>query len=75
MTLFVPDDLKKRMARRRDVKWSNAVRTVLEQKLDDFEEAERLAAKSSLTEKGVKRLAKKTDEAMGRHAQKLLART
>lgn len=75
VTLFVPDDLKKRMESRRDVKWSNAVRTAIEQKLDGFEEADRLASKSRLSEEDVRRLSEEVDDSMGRHARKLLAKT
>ena len=73
VTLFVPDGLKARMKKHREIKWSNAVRTVIEQKLDDFEEAEKLASKSRLSEEDAKKLAQDADDALGRHAKKLLA--
>ena len=72
ITLSIPEETKKRMEKHPHVKWSNAIRTIIERKLDDFEEAERLAQKSTLTEKDVELLSKKVDKAMARHARKLL---
>ena len=72
VTLFVPDDLKHRMDEHEHVRWSRVIRTIIEQKLDDFDDADRLALKSKLTEKDVRHLAAKVDAAMGRHAEALL---
>jgi len=72
LTLSIPNDTKKRMAAHASVRWSNVVRTIIERKLDDFEEAERLAQKSRLTRKDVDRLSAKVDAAMGRHVKRLL---
>ncbi len=72
ITLYVPDELKKRMDEHKEMRWSMAIRSIIEQKLDDFEEVERLAQKSRLTEADVKRLADKVNEAAGKHAERLL---
>ena len=71
LTLFIPDRLKRRMKKHQHVRWSRAIRSIIEQKLEDFEESERLAQKSTLTVRDVKRLAAKVDAAMGRHAKAL----
>lgn len=63
-TLSIPDKLKKRLARHREVRWSSVVRSVLEQQLDELEEAERIAWKSKLTEKDVEELAASVDAGM-----------
>ena len=36
ITLFVPDELKKRMNARTDVRWSRAIRNIIERELDDL---------------------------------------
>ena len=64
LTLSVPVDLRKRMQRHSQIKWSAVVRSVLEQQMDDIEEAERIASKSKLTQKDVEELAAKVDEGM-----------
>ncbi len=60
------------MERHASVKWSRAVRTIIEGTLDDFEEAERLAKKSVLTGADIEFLSAKVENEMGRHARKLL---
>ncbi len=61
LTLSVPPQLKKRMEKHAKIKWSEVVRAVLTQQLDDLEEADRLASKSRLTQKDVDALAEKAD--------------
>jgi hypothetical protein len=75
VTLFMPNGLKSRMDLHKEVSWSSAIRTVIEEKLDEFEEAEALAKKSRLSEKDVEKLASKVDAAMARHAEALLRET
>lgn len=72
MTLFIPDDLKKKMDAHREVRWSRAIRDLIEDKLDSFEVAQRLAQKSALTKKDVGELAAKVDAAMARKMEALL---
>ncbi len=72
ITIFVPDDVKKRMSEYADVRWSKAIRSIIEQRLSDFEEAERLAQESKLTPSDAGRLAAEVDNAAGRHAEYLL---
>jgi hypothetical protein len=75
VTLSLPDDVFRRMKSFPEIRWSKAVRNVIEDKLDSFEEAERLAGKSRFSVKDVALLSKKTDEALGRHAEALLHET
>lgn len=72
ITLCITDETKRRMEKHPEIRWSNAVRTVIERKLRDFEEAEELAKKSSLTEQDVLLLSEKVNKAMGKHAKGLL---
>lgn len=75
LTLSIADETKKRMSRHPEIKWSNAVRAIIEQKLSGFEEAERLAQKSTLLEKDVMLLSKKADAVAAAHAKRLLNET
>ncbi len=72
LTLAISGETKKRMERFPSVKWSNAVRVIIERKLDDFEETQRLSKKSLLSEKDVEELSKKVNASMARHAKRLL---
>ncbi len=72
VTLYISDDLKKRMDRHSEIRWSSSVRTIIEEKLDDLERAERLAKGSRITQADVDRLTRKVERAAARHARKLL---
>jgi len=72
ITLSIPEETKRRMEKHPHVKWSSAIRAIIERRLDDFEETERLAQKSTLTERDVEKLAKKVNTAMGKRAKALL---
>lgn len=56
ITLSIPLDLKKKMGEHREIRWSEVVRAILQQQIDELEEADRLASKSKLTEKDVKEI-------------------
>ncbi len=75
ITLFIPDELKKRMDEHSEMRWSRAIRSMIEQRLNDLEEFEQLVKKSKLTEIDAKRLANKINEAAGKHAEVLLHET
>lgn len=72
LTLSITEKTKQRMGKHREVRWSNVVRVVIERKLSDFEEAERLAQKSLLSERDIEMLASKANKAMAKHAVGLL---
>lgn len=66
MTFSVPDDIKRKAQRRHDVNWSGVVAKAIEDRLKVLEVADRLAAKSRLTEKDVEELSKKVNKSMAR---------
>ena len=66
LTLSVPADLRKRMQRHPQIRWSAMVRSILEQQVDELEEAERIASKSRLSQKDVKELSEKVDAGVSR---------
>jgi hypothetical protein len=72
LTLSIPAETKARMDRHKEIKWSRAIRNLIEQKLDDFEEAERLANKLDLSEKDLKPILDKINNNMAKHAEALL---
>jgi len=75
ITLFVSDSLKKRMDEREDIRWSKAIRSIIEEKMDDYEQAEALAKKSRLTEKDAEEFAQLADAKAARRAEALLNET
>ncbi len=62
ITLSVSEDLKKRMERHPEVTWSEVVRSVIRQQLDELDEAERIAGASRLSAKDIAELAAAIDE-------------
>jgi hypothetical protein len=72
LTLSIPAETKKRMDKHKHIKWSSAIRTIIERKLNDFEEAERIAKKSNLKMSDFDEISKKIDIAMAKHAEELL---
>lgn len=72
ITLSVSEETRRRMDAHPEVRWSNAVRIIIERKLAEFELAERLARKSRLTEKDAGLLSAKVDREMAAHAKRLL---
>ena len=72
LTLAIPDNTKTRMERHKEIKWSSAIRNLIEQKLDDFEEAESLANKLDLSKEDLDPIIKKINKDMAKHAEALL---
>ena len=72
ITLSITGETRQKMKRHPEVRWSNAIRALIERKLRDFEEAERLARKSRLTERDVEWLTKQAAGDAARHAKRLL---
>ena len=72
ITLFVPDLLKTRMDTHPEIRWSAAVRNVIERKLDALDEFEQFARKSRLTPYDVTRLAQDVNNKAATHAEQLL---
>ncbi len=72
VTLSIVDETKKRMDSHPSVRWSNVVRSIIDKKLDDFEEAERLAKKSNLKIEDFEKISGKIESASGKHSLRLL---
>ncbi|MCL5117552.1 MAG: hypothetical protein M1124_01860 [Candidatus Marsarchaeota archaeon] len=72
ITLSISEELKKEMEKYSSVKWSSAVRNVIEQKIADFEEAESIAKKSRLNWKTWKLISAKISKNAAKHAEALL---
>ena len=72
ITLSVTEDTRRKMKGHPEIRWSNAIRAMIDKKLKDFEEADKLAQKSVLTEKDVEVLSKKVAKDSARHAERLL---
>ncbi|MDD5163224.1 MAG: hypothetical protein PHD95_03390 [Candidatus ainarchaeum sp.] len=72
ITLSITDEMKSGMDRHSEVRWSNAVRAIIERKLRDFEEAERLVAKSRLAAGDIQGILGKVNRETAAHAKRLL---
>ncbi len=72
LTLSVSDETKRRMDEHPSIRWSNVVRSIIEKKLEDFEEAEKLARKGKLSMEDFKEVSRKIDSAASKHAKALL---
>ena len=72
MTLAITEKLKTEMARHSSVRWSSAVRNIIEQKLADFDEAEKIAKKSRFSLKDWKLIDRKISKNAASHAKALL---
>lgn len=75
ITLSVSEDLKKKMKKHPYVKWSTAVRSIIEQKIADFDEAESIARKSKLNWKILKPISTKISRNAAKHAKALMNET
>lgn len=71
LTLSIPPELKKRMDRHPEIRWSRIVRSIIKQSLDDLEQADRLASKSKLTQKDVDELAERFDKEAAKKWQEI----
>lgn len=72
ITLSISEELKKEMEKYSSIRWSSAVRNVIEQKIMDFEEAERIAKKSRFNWKAWKLISAKISKNAAKHAEALL---
>ncbi len=72
MTLAIPDKTKQRMKKHGHMKWSSAVRAIIDKRLDDFEEVEKLARKSRFTQKDADELMEMVDADIRKHVKGLI---
>lgn len=63
MTLAIPDELASRMKRFSEIRWSEIVRRAIEQRVNDLEMMNKIAAKSKLTKKDIDEITKKIKRA------------
>ena len=66
MTLAIPDDLKEKLQKHKEVNWSAVTRRALEEHLKTIEMVESIAQKSKLTQKDADEIARKIDSAVAR---------
>lgn len=59
ITLSIPEELKKKMKRFSEMRWSEIARQAIEQRVNDLEEMERIVSKSKMTKKDADEIAKK----------------
>ncbi len=72
ITLSITEKLKMEMDKHSSVKWSSAVRNIIEQKLADFYAAEKIARMSKFNWKDWKSIEKKISKSAAKHAEALL---
>lgn len=72
LTLSITEEAKKMMDSHPSIKWSSVVRSVIEEKLEAFEEAEKLAGKSRLNASDFESISGKIDSSAEKHAKRLL---
>jgi hypothetical protein len=66
MTLYIPDDLEKRMKQRSDMKWSAIAREAFEKRLDELDWLNSVLSKSEFTEEDAIRIGRKMKAGMAR---------
>lgn len=71
MTMGVSAELKKRMNRHPEVRWTDVARAAIQRQLDDLESMEKAASKSRLSEKDLRQIAQKVDREMLNHFEAL----
>lgn len=66
MTMSVDKELRKRMRRHPEIRWTHVVRQAIEEKLDQLETLERIASKSRLTVKDAVEIGRKINRGLAR---------
>lgn len=61
VTLAIPEDLHTRMKRHSEIRWSEVIRKIISDKVDDLEMMDKLSGKSKLTKKDIEALSNKID--------------
>ena len=72
ITLSISEELKKEMKRHSSIKWSDAVRSIIEQKISELNEAEKIAKKSKFNWEDWKLIDRELSKNAARHARALL---
>ncbi len=71
MTLSISDEMRKRMRKHSQIRWSEVARAAIKQQLDDIEELDKIASKSRLSEQDVKEIAGMVDKELLGHFEGL----
>ena len=66
ITLFVPEELKRKMEEFKIINWSEVAREAFAQKIKDLEFLKEFKAKSEMTEEDARKLGKKINEALAK---------
>lgn len=66
MTLYIPEDLERRMKERTDLKWSAIAREAFEKRLDELDWLNSVLSKSELTEEDAIRIGRKMKKGIAR---------
>ena len=59
MALSIPDELLKKMKLFSEIKWSEVARKAIEKRVSDLETMDKIASKSTLTEKDIIEISKR----------------
>jgi len=63
ITLAIPEELREKMKKFSELRWSEVVRKAIEQRINDLEVIEKIARKSKLTKKDADEISKKIKRA------------
>ncbi|MFA4953100.1 MAG: hypothetical protein WC584_02670 [Candidatus Pacearchaeota archaeon] len=66
ITLAIPEELRKKMKRFSEMRWSEIARQAIEQRINDLEVMEKIASKSKLTKKDAEEISKKIKKGMAK---------
>lgn len=73
MTLAIPDELQKRMAKRSEIRWSNIAREKFEEKIVELEMMDEILKDSKLTEKDAEEIGHKIKSEISKRFKKRLS--
>jgi len=66
MTLSIPEELHKKMKKHSEMRWSEIARRAIEQRINDLEVMDKIAAKSKLTKKDALEIGKKINRGIAK---------
>ena len=72
VTLSIPQKLREKMKEHDEIRWSDVMRAIIQRKLEELDELDRIASKSKLTQKDVDEISAKVNEGMAKHFEELL---
>jgi predicted CopG family antitoxin len=59
ITLSIPDELHKRLKKHKEIRWSEAIRAILEKRIEDLEFMDNISKNSKLTMKDIEDIGSK----------------